>query len=74
MNFFELKKYKSNQNIYFTRFENDELGKLMNSKEMRKKLNISDNIIWGKQSGDVFSYLRNDFMNPVISDVDIVYI
>lgn len=59
---------------HLNKFSNDALDVLMNSKEMRKKLNISDNIVWGGQRSDVFSYLSNDFMNPVISDVDTVYI
>ena len=49
--------------------EDDSLDKLMNG-EIRNKLGIPAEVTWGSQSGHVFDYLANDFMKPVINDVD----
>ena len=48
----------------------DKLGNLMNSKYLKEKLNIPDKVVWGSQSGDVFTQLSEDFMKPVINDVE----
>ncbi|KAK9153835.1 hypothetical protein Sjap_001315 [Stephania japonica] len=47
-----------------------DLGSLMNG-PIRKKLTIiPPDVIWGGQSGDVFSALSGDFMKPRINEVD----
>lgn len=51
---------------------NDEVDDLMNSEEMRKKLGIPNNVTFGGQRDLVFYTLSEDFMNPVIDDVDTV--
>ena len=38
--------------------------------EVRKKLGIPPEVTWGGQSNDVFEILAEDFMKPVIDDVD----
>jgi len=49
---------------------NDELDDFMNG-PIRKKLgNIPANVVWGGQSGEVFSKQSVDFMKPVIDTVD----
>ena len=50
--------------------EDDALSELMNGQQMRHKLNIPDSVTWGGQSGDVFTSLSGDFMNPGVSDVE----
>jgi hypothetical protein len=34
---------------------------------VKEALGIPENVTWGGQSGDVFSYLSQDFMKPVTS-------
>jgi len=51
------------------RLHADPLSNLMNG-QIKKQLNIPDNVVWGKQSDDVFTYLEGDFMLPVVDQVD----
>uniref|UniRef100_A0A8C4SVM5 Carboxypeptidase n=1 Tax=Erpetoichthys calabaricus TaxID=27687 RepID=A0A8C4SVM5_ERPCA len=52
------------------RFQQQDLDQLMNG-PIRKKLKIiPDSVTWGGQSGDVFMYMSEDFMKPVIDIVD----
>jgi len=49
----------------------DPLDELMNGPVIRAKLGIiPDEVIWGAQSGPVFTYQEGDFMKPVVSVVD----
>ncbi|EDO31722.1 predicted protein, partial [Nematostella vectensis] len=51
------------------RLNTDPLTQLMNG-PIKKKLGIIPNdVIWGSQSGELFTYQSEDFMRPVISDV-----
>ena len=54
---------------YFHDGVDDALDDLMNG-PMKKQLNIPEHVSWGSQSGEVFSQLAGDFMNPVIDDVE----
>jgi len=47
----------------------DGLDALMNG-EIKKKLNIPNNVYWGGQSNNVFQYLYEDFMQDVTGTVD----
>lgn len=51
------------------KYLNDPLDNLMNG-DLKRKLNIPQNVTWGGQSEAVFNYLSGDFMNPVIEDVE----
>ncbi|XP_063963708.1 retinoid-inducible serine carboxypeptidase-like [Lytechinus pictus] len=50
-------------------YANDALSELMNG-PIKKKLGIPDNVVWGGQSGEVFTQQSEDFMKPVINIVD----
>ncbi|XP_041477535.1 retinoid-inducible serine carboxypeptidase-like [Lytechinus variegatus] len=50
-------------------YANDALSELMNG-SIKKKLGIPDSVVWGGQSGEVFTQQSEDFMKPVISIVD----
>lgn len=44
-------------------FDDRKLNTLMNG-PVRRALNISKKVVWGKQSGKTFVWLRDDFMKP----------
>jgi len=46
------------------------LDDLMNGPIRAKLQIIPDNVIWGSQSGPVFTFQEGDFMKPVVEDVD----
>ncbi|KAK7262227.1 hypothetical protein RJT34_29790 [Clitoria ternatea] len=48
----------------------DDLDKLLNGVVKKKLKIIPENVTWGGQSGDVFTYLSGDFMRPRIDEVD----
>ncbi|KAL2328531.1 hypothetical protein Fmac_021958 [Flemingia macrophylla] len=47
-----------------------DLGELLNGAIKKKLKIIPENVTWGGQSDDVFSYLEGDFMKPRINEVD----
>lgn len=53
------------------KFFNDPLDNLMNG-DLKRKLNIPENVTWGGQSAAVFNYLSGDFMIPVVEDVELL--
>ena len=57
-------------NRHLAVYYQDNLNGLMNG-PIRKKLGIiPDSVTWGGQSDDVFKYQAEDFMKPVIKEVD----
>lgn len=40
--------------------------------EIKEQLGIPSSVIWGSQSDDVFSAQSNDFMKPVVNEVDLL--
>lgn len=48
----------------------DELGTLLNGVIKKKLKIIPENVTWGGQSNEVFTYLEGDFMRPRIDEVD----
>ncbi|KAM3964078.1 retinoid-inducible serine carboxypeptidase [Aphomia sociella] len=45
------------------------LNNLMNT-VVKEMLSIPEHVIWGQQSNDVFSYLNEDFMKPVVEGIE----
>lgn len=63
-------KRLSNTNIFNARKSNYiSLDDLMNG-DVKKALNVPDNVVWGGQSNNVFNSLWEDFMKPVTSIVE----
>ncbi|XP_057291726.1 retinoid-inducible serine carboxypeptidase-like [Hydractinia symbiolongicarpus] len=58
--------YEQHVGIYYKQ----SLADLMNGPIREKLQIIPNNVKWGAQSGDVFSYQSEDFMKPVIKSVD----
>lgn len=48
--------------------QTDELTDFMN-KDVRKRLNLTDNVMWGSQAAAVFNALKGDFMRDVIDEM-----
>lgn len=48
----------------------DKLGALLNGVIKKKLKIIPENVTWGGQSNEVFTYLEGDFMKPRIDEVD----